>query len=89
LLVGSELKLQELYIAKNFRKRGNGTLLLHHAESLAKQQSCGSIFLYVNRCNARAIRLYQSMGYEIANQQIFDIGQGYVMDDYRMVKNIA
>jgi hypothetical protein len=29
------------------------------------------------------------MGYEIANQQIFDIGQGYVMDDYRMVKNIA
>jgi ribosomal protein S18 acetylase RimI-like enzyme len=67
---------------------GFGTLLLNHAESIAKQQNCGSISLYVNRFNTQAMRLYQSMGYQIIDQQIFDIGKGYDMDDYRMVKKI-
>ncbi|MGI9319509.1 MAG: GNAT family N-acetyltransferase [bacterium] len=82
-------KLEEIYIVQAARGRGNGRLLLERAESLAREQECKIVFLYVNRANAASIALYQRNGYVIAKSEVFDIGNGFVMDEHLMEKSLA
>jgi ribosomal protein S18 acetylase RimI-like enzyme len=44
------------------------------------------IRLRVNRGNHLAIRAYQRAGFEITEELCNDIGGGFVMDDYVMVR---
>jgi catechol 2,3-dioxygenase-like lactoylglutathione lyase family enzyme len=41
------------------------------------------IILNVNKYN-RAKEFYQKLGFSVYSEGIFDIGEGYVMDDYLM-----
>ena len=45
--------------------------------------------LTVNRHNAGSIAFYERMGFAVAGALVQEIGEGFVMDDYRMVKAIA
>jgi diamine N-acetyltransferase len=45
--------------------------------------------LTVNRHNAGPIAFHQRMGFTIAGTLVQDIGQGFVMDDYKMIKPIG
>jgi GNAT superfamily N-acetyltransferase len=56
------LYLEDLYVDPKFRRAGVARELLHHLESIAKQEGCGRMQWLVHRANANAIRLYESCG---------------------------
>jgi ribosomal protein S18 acetylase RimI-like enzyme len=81
-----QLKLSEVYVSRTQRGRGFGRLLLARAESLGKDVGCKSIFLYVNRRNDVPIAAYKRAGFASKGEQVFDIGGGFVMEDFLMEK---
>ena len=84
-----EFKLEEIYLVKGLRGRGYGKLLLDRAGDLAHKHNCKSVFLFVNRANEGSIAAYVRNGFIVRENCVFDIGHGYVMDDYRMEKSLA
>ncbi|MBK9522102.1 MAG: GNAT family N-acetyltransferase [Rhodocyclaceae bacterium] len=83
-----EFKVEQIYLAQSQRGKGFGKYLLASAETRAQALSCRSIFLYVNRRNDEAIRAYRQFGFAIESEQVVDIGNGFVMDDYVMRKSL-
>ena len=47
-----------------------------------------ALVLAVNKANAQAISAYTKYGFHIRESVVQDIGGGYVMDDYFMLKNV-
>jgi ribosomal protein S18 acetylase RimI-like enzyme len=82
------LKLEQLYIETHARGRGLGGTVLGQVESAARDRGCDRVWLTVNRHNASAITVYRHRGYEIERAAVFDIGGGFVMDDYVMTKAV-
>jgi len=81
-------KLEKIYLSIAVRGQGYGRLLLERADSLARKQGCGRVFLYVNRANARSIAAYQRPGYVIAQSEVLEIGNSFVMDDHLVEKSL-
>jgi ribosomal protein S18 acetylase RimI-like enzyme len=81
-----ELKLYKLYIHPDCQRQGFGALLLRHVESAARSRGCNTVVLTVNKKNANAIAAYRKHGFTIRDSIVTDIGGGFVMDDYVMVK---
>jgi ribosomal protein S18 acetylase RimI-like enzyme len=80
--------LSKLYIEKAFRGRGIAdrfiALLLDETRAARKNK----ISLTVNKNNINSIAVYKKMGFDIESELVSDIGGGFVMDDYVMVKKI-
>jgi ribosomal protein S18 acetylase RimI-like enzyme len=83
---GDELFLSKIYVASKRRGRGHGKKAIQFVESLAKERKLGKIVLTVNKNNSKSIRAYEKMGFTIAGALTQDIGNGFVMDDYKMEK---
>lgn len=81
-----EMKLDKLYVHHEMHRRGLGSLLLRNAQDVARQQGCHTLYLQVNKHNTRAIDAYLRNGFKVREQAVFDIGGGFVMDDYVMAK---
>jgi ribosomal protein S18 acetylase RimI-like enzyme len=84
-----EFKLEEIYVVAGLRGKGYGKLLLDRAEALAREQHCRKVFLFVNRANEGSIAAYLRNGFMVRESKVFDIGHGFVMDDYLMEKSLA
>jgi diamine N-acetyltransferase len=78
-----ELFLSKLYLLKTHRGRGYARQALEFIQSLAKERSLKRITLTVNKQNP-AVKAYQALGFRILEPVVTDIGNGFVMDDYRM-----
>lgn len=74
-------KLHRLYLLDEFRGKGLGRTALTFLSSVAKEAGERSIILNVNKHNP-ARSMYEACGYHIYDEGVFDIGSGYVMDDY-------
>jgi ribosomal protein S18 acetylase RimI-like enzyme len=46
------------------------------------------LWLQVNKKNAAAMAFYRSAGFEVIREAVFEIGGGFVMDDYVMAKQV-
>ncbi|BFT72400.1 GNAT family N-acetyltransferase [Paenibacillus sp. P36] len=57
-------------------------------EMLCKGRNLNSIWLTVNRNNESSIAVYEKKGFRTVREQIVDIGNGFVMDDFIMEKEI-
>lgn len=78
--------LHKFYILVDEHKRGIGTCLFNY---LLKQIPLAkTIELTVNRQNYKAINFYFKNGFIIKEVADFDIGNGYFMNDFVMVKSI-
>lgn len=75
--------LHKFYIHKHESKKGIGTKCLDKLSELIKPQS---ITLTVNRQNYKSINFYFKNGFTIDRVEDFDIGNGYVMNDFVMIK---
>lgn len=84
-----ELKLEQLYLLPALHGKGLGRFMLEYVEAEARRLGCTSIMLTVNRGNATSIAVYDRAGYTVRESAVFDIGNGYVMDDYIMVKQLT
>lgn len=82
-------KLDKIYIHPRFQRRGLGSALLNHVERRSVQRDCARVWLQVNKNNIASITAYQRNGYRIAESARFDIGLGFVMDDYILEKPFA
>jgi ribosomal protein S18 acetylase RimI-like enzyme len=62
--------------------------MLGHVEAGARELGRRSLWLQVNKQNTGAIRFYRSVGFEVVREAVFEIGGGFVMDDYVMAKGL-
>jgi ribosomal protein S18 acetylase RimI-like enzyme len=84
-----ELKLEQLYLLPGLHGQGLGGLMLQHIEHHARTLGLSTLWLTVNKNNAISIRIYRKRGFSVRESAIFNIGSGFVMDDYVMVKQLA
>lgn len=83
-----ELKLEQLYVLPALHGKGHGGLMLRHVEERAAALGCNTLVLSVNKQNHSSIAVYQKRGFTIREEAVFEIGNGYVMDDYVMEKRL-
>jgi len=84
----ASLFIGKFYLSKNTRGKGIGRSMLAYIESLANELSCQSIDLTVNKNNP-AYEIYLKLGFINQGSAQFDIGNGYIMDDYLMSKSLS
>ena len=80
------LKLNKLYLLPEWQGNGLGQALLGRVHELAASLGAGEVWLQVNKRNPRAIAAYERAGYCIERSAVFDIGGGFVMDDFVMTR---
>ena len=76
-------KLHRIYLLQHFKGKGLGKAALQFLKEKVSEASDNRIILNVNKNNA-AQKVYESQGFTVFEEGIFDIGNGYVMDDYLM-----
>lgn len=83
-----KLFLSKFYIRKEYRGRGYASQAMAFLEQLCKDRNLSHIWLTVNRHNESSIAVYKKKGFRTVREQIAEIGNGFVMDDYVMEKEI-
>ncbi|OGV39045.1 MAG: GNAT family N-acetyltransferase [Lentisphaerae bacterium GWF2_49_21] len=83
-----ELFLSKIYIMASMRGRGLGKKAVDFTVKIARKRKLGKIILTVNKNNLSSVKAYEKMGFVKRGTVIQDIGNGFVMDDYRMEKVI-
>jgi ribosomal protein S18 acetylase RimI-like enzyme len=83
-----QLFLSKFYVLKEQRGQGYASQAMAFLEKLCRSRGLRSIWLTVNRYNASSIAIYEKKGFVKVRTQVADIGNGYVMDDYIMEKNL-
>lgn len=79
----TQIKINKLYVLAALQGKGSGRLLLQKAIERATETNATALFLQVNKANT-AKNFYLKLGFHIQEETVFDIGQGFVMDDYIM-----
>lgn len=81
-------RLHKIYLEVSLHGQGLGSRLLSHVEDLCRTNNYKQVSLQVNRQNLKAIRAYERNGYHREKKILVDIGNGFVMDDYLMIKKL-
>lgn len=82
------MKLEQLYLLSTHKGKGLGGFMLRHVEAHARALGRSQLFLTVNKGNTDSIAIYRRSGFVVRQEAVFDIGNGYVMDDYVMEKQL-
>ena len=83
-----EMKLEQLYLLPELHGQGFGKFMLNHAEARAVALGCESLMLQVKKKNKKALQVYRGSGFELREEVVVDIGNGFVMDDFIMAKRL-
>ena len=81
-------KLNKLYILPELQGKGHGQAMLAHVFAEASEREMREMRLQVNKGNVRAQRAYERHGFERVEEAVFDIGGGYIMDDFIMARTV-
>lgn len=87
-LEAGDYKLDKLYVDVALQRQGVGGQLIAEVAALARQHGFTRLVLRVNRGNQRAIDAYLKYGFQVTTLIVENIGEGFVMDDYVMVKDL-
>lgn len=79
----SKTKIHKIYVLSNQQGKGIGRILIEYITNQAQQNNQKALLLNVNKYND-AQHFYKKLGFDISYEEVIDIGQGYVMDDYVM-----
>jgi len=82
--VEQTLFLSKLYLLDSERGNGLGKKAMSYIVNIAKTLGLGNISLTVNKDNLGSIAAYTRFGFVTVGEIVADIGNGYVMDDYKM-----
>ena len=85
----SSAQLSKIYIKKQYRGRGLGKAAIVFVEDFCRQMGLRTLWLTVNKNNVGPIAFYEHLGFVNLGGTIQDIAGGFVMDDYKMQKNIG
>jgi len=64
-------------------------MMIERACEIAHSRGCSRLVLAVNKNNRSAIAAYLKHGFSIGDAVVKDIGGGFVMDDYILVKRVT
>ena len=76
-------KLHRIYLLEEYKGKGLGKSSLSFLKEQVQMSGDSRIILNVNKSNP-AKSMYESQGFEVYGEGIFDIGNGFVMDDFLM-----
>lgn len=85
---GNELFLSKIYVKRSKRGKGYGKKTVLFVEQLARERHLARLVLTVNKNNVDSIKAYEKLGFKTIGALVQDIGNGFVMDDYKMEKNV-
>jgi len=80
-------RIHKLYVLPSTQGTGAGKALFNAIIEEAKANDSTLLHLNVNKAN-KAVSFYQHLGFHVHEEEVLDIGKGFVMDDYVMVKGI-
>lgn len=89
LSIGEELFLSKIYIEASRRGKGIGKKAIRFLENLASGLHLRKISLTVNKNNIKSIKAYEKMGFKNLGPVVQDIGNGFIMDDFKMEKIVS
>ena len=73
---------------KEDRGKGIGKAAMELINREGKYLQCTQITLTVNKHNTASIAAYEKMGFDNLGGIVQDIGHGYVMDDFLLIKSL-
>jgi ribosomal protein S18 acetylase RimI-like enzyme len=76
-------KLHKIYLLPETQGKGFGKFMIDEIVRIAKSNNQKGIYLNVNKYNTAKF-FYEKVGFTIVKEEVIDIGNGYVMDDYVM-----
>ncbi len=77
------IKLHRIYLTPESKGKGFGKEALQFINGQVSENGNSRIILNVNKHNV-ARKFYESQGYRVYDEGVFDIGNGFVMDDFLM-----
>jgi ribosomal protein S18 acetylase RimI-like enzyme len=81
--------ISKIYLKVETRGKGLGKILLNRAVEIAKENNKKSIYLNVNKLNSDSIAFYKRNGFQKIDEGVFEIGNGFVMDDFILELDIS
>lgn len=81
-------KIHKIYILPTAQGKGIGKKLIHKVKEVASENKQTSLLLNVNKYNQGAIDFYEYLGFVKVKDEVIDIGNGYVMDDFVFELNL-
>jgi len=78
------VRISKLYLLPELHGKGLGQQMLGCVKDDAQKMGAVLIYLFVNKNNTKAITAYERFGFFKAEAVANDIGNGFVMDDFRM-----
>lgn len=79
----NKTKIHKIYVIPETQGTGLGRQFFEMVKEKAIENNQNAIFLNVNKYN-NAIHFYTKLGFTKVKDEVIDIGNGYVMDDYVM-----
>ena len=79
----NKTKIHKIYVLPETQGTGLGRQFFELVKDKAIENNQNAIFLNVNKYN-NAIYFYTKLGFAKVKDEVIDIGNGYVMDDYVM-----
>ncbi len=83
-----ELFLSKFYVQKEHRGKGIGKAAMDFIRKEGEYLQCSQISLTVNKHNTASIAAYEKMGFHNLGGVVQDIGHGFVMDDFLLIKTL-
>lgn len=81
--------ISKIYLYREARGKHYASRIIDFHEELARSLNLQVMYLTVNIHNELGIRAYRGNGFEIVDTRPSDIGEGYVMDDHIMAKELV
>jgi ribosomal protein S18 acetylase RimI-like enzyme len=78
--------LSKIYVLSNFRGKKIGKSAISFVENRTREFGLSRISLTVNKDNRKTIEAYKKLGFKKTGSIVKDIGNGFIMDDYKMEK---
>jgi len=81
-------RLHRLYLHPGQMGTGMGRMLLHAVFKAARKAGDVAVNLNVNKYNP-SLGFYLHLGFQCIGEEVLDIGQGYVMDDFILERPVS
>lgn len=81
--------ISKIYLYASERGKHYASRILDFYEQLCRDEGLAAMYLTVNRENDLGVRAYLGRGFDVVDEVDADIGEGFVMNDYIMVKEIT
>ena len=79
----NKTKIHKIYVLPETQGTGLGRHFFELVKEKVIENNQKAVFLNVNKYN-KALFFYEKLGFTIVKDEVIDIGNGYVMDDYVM-----